>query len=122
EFFQKYNLMTNKPYTDESYRAFVASSTTGTPNPALLQTYDLDPAGVRPESVSAYELGYKGLIGSNLLIDAYGYFNRYKDFITGVDVYQLNNGSFTRFGIPVNASGEVTAYGAALGVDYMMSG
>lgn len=122
EFFTKYNLMTNRPYTDVSYRAFLASAATGTPNPALLQQYNLDPKGVRPESVSAYELGYRGLLGTNVLIDAYGYYNQYKDFITAVEVYQNNNGAFTRFGIPVNAAGEVTAYGAALGIDYAMGG
>lgn len=115
---QKYDLYVNKPYTDVSYRAFLASAAAGTPNPALLQAYNLDAKGVRPESVQAYELGYRGLLGSNLLVDAYGYFNRYKDFITAVEVYQNNNGRFTRFGVPVNAAGEVTAYGAALGMDY----
>jgi outer membrane receptor protein involved in Fe transport len=119
--FDKYHLDTNKPYTDVSYRAFLASAAaTGTPNPALLQQYNFDPKGVRPESVQSYELGYKGLILPNLLIDAYGYYNIYKDFITAVDVYQNVNGSFVKFGVPVNAEGEVTSYGAALGLDYLV--
>jgi outer membrane receptor protein involved in Fe transport len=119
--FDKYHLDTNKPYTDVSYRAFLASAAaTGTPNPALLQQYNFDPKGVRPESVQSYELGYKGLILPNLLIDAYGYYNIYKDFITAVDVYQIVNGSFVKFGVPVNAEGEVTSYGAALGLDYLV--
>lgn len=117
----KYALFTNKPYTDVSYRAFLASAASGTANPALLQAYNFDPKGVRPESVQAYELGYKGLLGPKLLIDAYGYYNVYKDFITAVDVYQANaDGSFTKFGVPVNAKGEVTSYGAALGLDYLL--
>lgn len=119
--FDKYHLDTNKPYTDVSYRAFLASAAaTGTPNPALLQQYNFDAKGVRPESVQSYELGYKGLILPNLLIDAYGYYNIYKDFITAVDVYQNVNGSFVKFGVPVNAEGEVTSYGAALGLDYLV--
>lgn len=119
--FDKYQLDTNKPYTDVSYRAFLASAAaTGTPNPALLQQYNFDAKGVRPESVQSYELGYKGLILPNLLIDAYGYYNIYKDFITAVDVYQNVNGSFVKFGVPVNAEGEVTSYGAALGLDYLV--
>lgn len=120
ESISKYNLYTNKPYTDVSYRAFLASASAGSPNPALLQTYTFDPKGVRPESVKAYELGYRGLLGSKLLIDAYGYYNQYKDFITGVDVYQNVSNVFTRFGVPVNAAGEVTAFGTALGIDYMI--
>ncbi len=120
ESINKYSLYTNKPFTDVSYRAFLASASAGTPNPALLQAYTFDPKGVRPESVKAYELGYRGLLGSKVLIDAYGYYNQYKDFITAVDVYQNVNNTFTRFGVPVNAAGEVTAYGTALGIDYMI--
>ncbi|RLJ79765.1 TonB-dependent receptor [Pedobacter alluvionis] len=119
--FSKYHLDTNKPYTDVSYRAFLASAaTTGTPNPALLQQYNFDAKGVRPESVQSYELGYKGLLLPNLLLDAYGYYNIYKDFITAVDVYQNVGGSFVKFGVPVNAEGKVTSYGAALGLDYLV--
>lgn len=117
---QKYNFFTNKPYTDVSYRSFLASAAAGAPNPALLQTYSFDPKGVKPESVKAYELGYKGLLGSNVLIDAYGYYNSYKSFITAIEVFQQNGTSFTKFGVPVNAAGDVTAYGAAVGLDYLM--
>jgi len=120
ESLQKYSLYNNKPFTDVSYRAFLASASAGAPNPALLQTYTFDAKGVRPEGVQAYELGYKGLLGTKVLIDAYGYFNRYNDFITAVDVYQQLPTGFTRFGVPVNAVGEVTAYGAAFGMDYMI--
>ncbi|MFC3559830.1 TonB-dependent receptor domain-containing protein [Pedobacter jamesrossensis] len=122
--FGKYKLDANKPFTDVSYRAFLASAATGTPNPALLQQYTFNAKGVRPESVQSYELGYKGLILPNLLIDAYGYFNQYKDFITAVDVYQnvgtLAAPTFVKFGVPVNAEGEVNSYGGALGLDYLV--
>ena len=36
---------------------------------------------LKPESVESYELGYKGIVTKNLLIDIYGYYSRYKDFI-----------------------------------------
>lgn len=121
----KYNLYANKAFTDVSYRAFlgsIAASPAGTGNPALLQTYTFNAGGVRPESVKAWELGYKGLLGSNILIDAYGYYNQYEDFITGVEVYQNSApGSFTKFGVPVNAAGKVSSHGAALGLDYMIN-
>lgn len=120
EMVQKYSLYTNKPYTDVSYRSFLASASAGTPNPGLLQQYNFKAEGVQPESVKAYELGYKGLLGTNVLLDAYGYYNQYENFITAVEVYQNNNGSFTKFGVPVNAEGQVTSYGGAFGLDYMI--
>jgi outer membrane receptor protein involved in Fe transport len=120
EMVSKFNLYNNKPYTDVSYRSFLASASAGTPNPALLQQYTFNPEGVKPESVKAYELGYKGLLGTNVLIDAYGYYNQYENFITAVEVYQNNNGAFTKFGVPVNAEGQVTSYGGAFGLDYMI--
>ena len=122
EMVQKYDLYTNKPYTDVSYRNFLASASAGAPNPALLEQYTFSAEGVQPESVQAYELGYKGLLGPNVLIDAYGYYNQYKNFITAVEVFQGNatGTAFTKFGVPVNAQGEVTSYGAAFGLDYMI--
>lgn len=108
----KNNLLTNKPYTEASYKQAVAG--TG----ALVQ-YNFDPKGVRPESVQAYELGFKSLLGSNLLLDVYGFLNEYKDFITAVNVYQLNGTDFVKFGVPVNANDKVKTYGGALGLDYV---
>ena len=116
----KYNLYGNKPFTDVSYRNFLASASAGAANPALLKTYTFNPNGVKPESVKAYEVGYKGLLGSNVLLDAYGYYNTYSDFITSVEVFQQNGTSFTKFGVPVNAEGNVTSYGTALGIDYLI--
>jgi len=120
EMVQKYNLFTNKPFTDVSYRNFLASAAAGAANPALLQTYTFNPNGVRPESVQAYELGYKGLLGSKVLIDAYGYYNTYSDFITAIEVFQQNGTSFTKFGVPVNATDDVSSYGMAFGMDYLI--
>ncbi|MBE9602125.1 TonB-dependent receptor [Pedobacter sp. MC2016-24] len=123
EMLNKYGMLTDKkPYTDASYRAYDASLATGTPNPALLKVYEFDPRGIRPESVQSYEIGYKGLLGPNFLIDAYGYYNQYKDFITAVEVYQAQGTAypFPKFGVPVNAKGKVTSYGGALGIDYLL--
>ncbi|QNK64258.1 TonB-dependent receptor [Pedobacter sp. PAMC26386] len=123
EILNKYSLFTNPAYTDASYRAFTNSAAEGTPDRSLLKRYDFDPKGVRPESVQAYEIGYRGLLGPKFLVDAYAYYNIYKDFITAVDVYQENtDGSgFTKFGVPVNAQGKVTSYGGALGIDYLLA-
>jgi len=122
EFLTKYNLNVEaqKGFTESSYRAYVASVIAGAPNASLLQKYTFDARGVRPESVKAYEIGYKGLLGPKFLIDAYAYYNEYRDFITAVNVYQNVNGSFVKYGVPVNAAGKVTSYGAALGLDYLI--
>ncbi|MNK12369.1 catecholate siderophore receptor CirA [compost metagenome] len=123
EMLDKYKMLTTmKPYTDVSYRAYDASLAAGAPNPALLKVYEFDPRGIRPESVQSYEVGYKGLLGPKFLIDAYAYYNQYKNFITAVEVYQQQGTTypFPKFGVPVNATGKVTSYGAALGIDYLL--
>lgn len=121
EFLNKYNLHTNKAFTEASYRAFMGNTiATGVPNPTLLVPYTFDPRGVRPESVKAYEIGYKGLLGSNFMIDAYAFMNEFEDFITAVSVYQNVGGStFVKYGVPVNAVGKVKAHGGAFGLDYV---
>lgn len=124
EFLSKYglNVEGTKGYTESSYRSYVASVIGGSPNTTLLQKYTFDARGVRPESVQSFEVGYKGLLGPKLLIDAYGYYNQYKDFITAVNVYQQvgTTTDYVKYGVPVNAEGKVTSYGAALGLDYLI--
>ncbi|RZK48332.1 MAG: TonB-dependent receptor [Pedobacter sp.] len=123
EFLNKYNLYTNKGFTEDSYRAYlnsVITSPTGTGNATLLKQYTFDAKGVRPESVVSYELGFKSLLNQNLLLDVYGYMNEFKDFISAVNVYQNVGGSFVKFGVPVNVEGKVKSYGGALGLDYII--
>jgi outer membrane receptor protein involved in Fe transport len=43
---------------------------------------------LKPETVASYEIGYKGIIGKKLLVDAYYYCSNYKDFIVSVAVGQ----------------------------------
>lgn len=43
---------------------------------------------LKPETVSSYEIGYKGIIGKKLLVDAYYYFSNFKDFIISAAVVQ----------------------------------
>ena len=43
---------------------------------------------LKPETVSSYEIGYKGIIGKRLLFDAYYYLSKYNDFIVSVAVVQ----------------------------------
>lgn len=116
----KYNLYADKGVLRKDYTAYlasVASSPTNTGDPSLLVPYTFDAKGLRPESVQSYELGYKGLISKQLLIDAYGYYNTYKDFITAITLFRGG----TSYGVPVNAAGNVNTYGAALGLDYLLN-
>ncbi|MES2650134.1 MAG: TonB-dependent receptor [Bacteroidota bacterium] len=118
ESFNKYNLNTNKGVLASSYKAFLASVAAGAPNPALLTPYTFDAGGLRPESVQSFEFGYKGLATPKLLIDAYAYYNVYKDFIGGVDLYQNPTTTAVKFSVPVNLAGNVKSYGGAFGLDY----
>jgi outer membrane receptor protein involved in Fe transport len=43
---------------------------------------------LNPETVNSYEIGYKGIIGKKLLVDAYYYFSNYNDFIVSAAVVQ----------------------------------
>jgi outer membrane receptor protein involved in Fe transport len=44
------------------------------------------------ETVNSYEIGYKGIIAKKLLVDAYFYASKYKNFILSTAVVQSNNG------------------------------
>lgn len=119
ELLNKYSLIENPAVTSDSYRAFLASAAVGSPNPAVLETYNFDQKGVRPESVQSYELGYKGLLGSKLLIDTYGYYSIYSDFISAVEIYQNPTSGAIKYNVPVNLTDDVKTYGGAVGLDYL---
>ena len=73
---------------------------------------------LKPESVTSFEFGYKGLIASKLLIDAYGYFGKYQDFLTRRMVYQTS--SSRKFSIPVNTTNTVNSFGYGISLDYRL--
>lgn len=72
----------------------------------------------KPETSNSFEVGYKGLIGDKLLIDAYGYTSNYKDFIGRKFVV---NASGTIFAIAVNSENKVRTYGFGLGLNYQVA-
>ncbi|MEI9809176.1 MAG: TonB-dependent receptor [Bacteroidota bacterium] len=45
---------------------------------------------VKPETVSSYEIGYKGIIEKKLFVDAYVYYSTYRDFLATIGVGQSN--------------------------------
>ncbi len=82
---------------------------------------------VRPESVSSFELGYKGILASKLMVDAYFYYSRYQDFLattivgqarTGVPTDLLSPFTTTNLSYVQNAPEKVKAVGWGIGVDY----
>jgi outer membrane receptor protein involved in Fe transport len=84
----------------------------------------------KPESVTSYEIGYKGLLAdSRLLVDAYGYIGNYQDFLTRVNVVQsiTNNPSPLDLidpskrrilSIPVNSPSKVKTNGWGISLEY----
>jgi len=107
----KYKLNTNKGYT-------LTSVSAGSPQQYTFGTF-------KPESVDAYEVGYKGLLNNKLLIDASYYYNSYKDFISTLVLLQAPDGTpatlnkATTFTTAVNNPNKVSSQGAALGLDYI---
>ena len=88
------------------------------------------PPAVKPESVSSFEVGYKGLMLENkLLIDVYGYYGQYQDFtgrvntiqtITGNAADTANSAKRRNISVVVNSSDKVKTYGFGLSADYQL--
>jgi len=79
------------------------------------------PKEFRPERVISYEIGYKGLVSNKLMIDAYYYYNTYKNFNAGRVVVKNPAQGISGanvFSMPEYADIDVNAQGAALGLDY----
>ena len=122
-FQEKYNLGTN---------TYLLSALPAVTTPHVMTPF-------KPESVSTYELGYKGLaLDDNLLIDVYGYFGQYQDFLTrtlviqpkaGLTVTDLVNAVNSNvnvsnvgnlYSIPVNSPTKVKTYGFGVSIDYRL--
>ena len=92
------------------------------------------------ESVKSFDGGYKGLLMNNkLLVDLYGYYGVYKNFIARVTVAQSVNGNpnvftdlntvkanisdptkVTSYSVPTNVDGDVQTYGYGISLDYSL--
>jgi outer membrane receptor protein involved in Fe transport len=111
-----YKYKTNPVYSLSSILA-------GAPAKAVLPEF-------KPESVTSFEVGYKGLhAGKKLLVDLYGYYGQYKDFIVRTLVAQPKDGNIANIGtasnrqvysVPTNSTGKVTTYGWGIGLDYRL--
>ncbi|UFH55156.1 TonB-dependent receptor [Spirosoma sp. KNUC1025] len=136
-FKQRYNFSGSPVYTLQSVQAFGAALQSGTALPqaaALLQP--AGNSGYDPERVETYEVGYKGLIGNKLFIDAYYYYNQFLNFLgtqiavqgqnpvslaNPVSTLQLVSASTrTVYAYPVNSPTRLKNAGWAIGFDYLL--
>ncbi|MEO6489156.1 MAG: TonB-dependent receptor [Ferruginibacter sp.] len=88
------------------------------------------PKEVKPEAVSSFELGYKGLLmQSRLLIDIYGYYGQYQDFLGRINTIQTTTGNAAditdpskrrNISVPLNTPDKVKTYGFGIGFDYRL--
>jgi outer membrane receptor protein involved in Fe transport len=88
------------------------------------------PPAVKPESVSSFEAGYKGLLMQDkLLIDLYGYYGQYQDFLGRTNTIQTTTGNAAdtanpsnrrNISVVVNTTDKVKTYGFGIGLDYRL--
>jgi outer membrane receptor protein involved in Fe transport len=94
----------------------------------------------KAETVNSFEAGYKGLLlEKRLLVDLYGYYGIYKDFITRTLIAQSVSGDInifqnpntvranlanpllsTTYSVPTNVAGDVTTYGFGISLTYSL--
>lgn len=123
-FAEYFKFSTNPAYTSESIIEYRR-----TLNPALLKVAQF--TTIRPETTQSFELGYKGLLTKKLLVDVYGYYSKYKDFIARAAVGRGKSGDPNRaamdlasafttdnYSFVVNSPNPVKAIGFGIGVDY----
>lgn len=102
---ERYGLDKGPVYTLQSIQA-------GRPEQYTFRDFD-------PERIIAYEVGYKGLFSNKVLIDAYVYFNNFKNFNGNqVLVQPTATGGRNIYSIPVSFTDDIKSWGWALGVDY----
>lgn len=99
-------------------------------NNTLTNFKTFNPPAVKPESVSSFELGYKGLLMNNkLLIDLYGYYGQYQDFLgrtntiqttTGIAADTSNTNRRRNISVVINSTDKVKTYGFGIGLDYRL--
>jgi len=132
----RYGIHNGGSYSEASYNAFRASGgfldpVTGavsSGDEALLETIDLD--YIQPEQLSSFELGYKGVLASKLMLDIHGYYNIYNNFISQFNVISKDATEHRGNPLPagtvfrpyVNATEQITSTGAALGLTYKLYG
>ncbi len=137
EFKSTYNLINNQTYSVSSVsaarNAFFIQRQPPAAAIALLKPYDLR-KDLKPESMKSFEIGYKGLFSRRVLLDAFFYYSKYKNFIGQAFVAQskpvgsasnpaalLNPSTTQVYSIAVNNEVDVNALGAGLSLDFLLN-
>jgi outer membrane receptor protein involved in Fe transport len=128
---QRYGVHEGGAYTRSSYEAFLSSggrlADDGTPvggNSSLLVEDYVE--YVKPEQLTSFEVGYKGLITQNFIVDVNWYYTSYSDFIGGDDVaakfQTVHQGTTSAPGTIYspyrNSPEDVTSQGIGVGLTY----
>ena len=115
QFITFYGLNDGQTYDTAQLNKYL--NTGATPTPYQYTTF-------KPESVASWELGYKGLIAKKLLIDVYGFYAQYTNFIGLTvlvkDPLTLGQTAANTFGIYTNSPTKVNTVGAGIGLDYSL--
>jgi len=135
---EKYNV-TENAFTLESVERFTDELLAGNPAAAQeLESYN-DFEKVKPEQIQSIEVGYKGLLGNRVLVDAAYYYNVYDDFIAQFRVRKaaaaftgdpatdqqiaaslLSGDASNTFQLYTNLDQTVKSRGAVLGLDFSL--
>ncbi|CAN5215287.1 TonB-dependent receptor [soil metagenome] len=123
-----YHFNTNKVYALDTTQLYA-----GTPREQKFDKF-------KAETLNSFEAGYKGLlVNKKLLVDVYGYYGVYKNFVVRQLVVQSVSGNASVFtdvnsvrgnlrndqvvntySVPTNLSGDVKTYGFGAGLDYAL--
>ncbi len=110
----------NQAYTNAFSPESVAA---GAPQP-------INVALVKPEKITAYEVGYRGVFGK-ISLDVNAYYNAYQDFISNktvlvplygqagdnsLSLLALQNEDYKPFQTYTNSSADISSYGAGVGI------
>jgi outer membrane receptor protein involved in Fe transport len=115
QFITAYGLNDGQTYDTATLNKYL--STGAPPTPYQYQTF-------KPETVASWELGYKGLVCKNLLLDIYGFYAQYTNFIGLAvlvkDPLTLGQTATNTFGIYTNSPTKVNTGGGGIGLDYSL--
>jgi outer membrane receptor protein involved in Fe transport len=122
DFYTFYHFDASPAYTAESITKY---RSTGNQADLVVANFGT----LKPEIANSYEIGYRGLLTKDLLVDAYGYYSAYKDFLGrkavgrslgGSTVKQMLLSPFTtdNYSFVFNSENIVKAIGWGVSVNY----
>jgi len=110
---QIHHFDTNPVYTLASFQQYAATG-----NAAVLQKQQF--GEYKPESSSSIEVGYKALFNKKVLLDVYGYYGEYQNFLGRITTIQNPTSAPLPISIAVNSASKVNTYGYGFSLDYLL--